>query len=105
MKRYALLKELPGMSLGTIFEDSFTEDYFKGVCGDVTHYFNGSLIRANPSWFHEVKEQLYTEDDMLEAFRAGEMRGDYLAAEEGVRMLGKGGPWKFWIDEFKRDKK
>ena len=64
MKKYRLLKDLPGIHKGAIFTDEKCEDYFQGKDGGNEHHFNGCIIRENPDWFEEVQEKDFSKEDM-----------------------------------------
>lgn len=62
MKKYKLLKDLPNIKVGTIFESNGTD--YKGE----VYYFVGNTIniseltiRNNPDWFEEIKNELIKE--------------------------------------------
>ena len=65
MKKYRLLKDLPGIKRGAMFTDERCDDYFEGVEGSNEHHFNGGIIRENPDWFQEIQDKEFTKDDMF----------------------------------------
>ena len=52
-KKYRLLKDLPGWSIGSIFSENSEEKYCPVPCGYPN--FHASQIENNPDWFEEVK--------------------------------------------------
>lgn len=65
------------------------------------------LLEIHPEWFEEVTDspKEFTKEDMKRAFDAGEIRGDYLAAENSPRMLGRMIKFEHWFNnEYKRPK-
>ena len=57
MKSYKLLKDLPDLASGVIFEhDGFREQY---SYGNNSRSYHSYTIENNPEWFEEVKEKEY----------------------------------------------
>jgi len=55
MKQYKLLKDLPDLASGVIFEhDGFREQY---SYGNNSRSYHSYTIENNPEWFEEVKEK------------------------------------------------
>ena len=89
MKRYRLLKELPGFVFenlpkfvgvreGTIFEYSDTAHYhnYRAECGGIDIYLKPCAVEENTIWFEEVKEGMMAK----EAIR------QYAADSEGFKQ-------------------
>ena len=66
MKKYRLLKDLPGLYIGDIFElvdstkTSRLNDYYE-CCGI---FADCGVVEDNPDWFEEIQEKEFTRDDM-----------------------------------------
>ena len=60
-----------------------------------------STRQAAETWIKENKPK-WSDKDMEESFKSGERRGDYLAAEYGIKMAGKWPPFDYWIKEYKK---
>ena len=54
MKQYKLLKDLPDLKAGVIFEDSKESDDY--VCGDYKFLYNH--VEDNTEWFEEIRENM-----------------------------------------------
>lgn len=57
MKKYKLLKDLPYIKAGIIYEQDWNQ--YKSEKQDwITDYLNKNIIENNPEWFEEIKEEL-----------------------------------------------
>lgn len=55
MKKYKLLKDLPYIKAGIIYEQDWNQ--YKSEKQDwITDYLNKNIIENNPEWFEEIKE-------------------------------------------------
>ena len=67
MKKYRLLKDLPGIKAGDIFElvdstnTSRLNDYYE-CCGI---FADCGVVEDNPDWFEEIQDKEFTRDDMI----------------------------------------
>ena len=56
MKKYKLLKDLPYIKAGIIYEQDWNQ--YKSEKQDwITDYLNKNIIENNPEWFEEIKEE------------------------------------------------
>ena len=67
MKKYRLLKDLPGYAAGTIFISQPPYGYRPENNGTVwTFHLPSCCMNEQKDWFTEVQEKGYTEDDMID---------------------------------------
>jgi len=70
MRKFRLLKDIPGIRAGAIFEASVVDNFYECINGRVSinkFALPDSVVEDNPGWFEEVKEQEkeFTKADML----------------------------------------
>lgn len=63
MKRYKLLKDLPNLCAGTIFEYSSRTGNYIGIDRGDGIYFDTYIVQKNKDWFEEIKEK--TDEEVL----------------------------------------
>lgn len=70
VKKYKLLKDLPGLKAGAISSGERIITFFSKTSVK-TYKFSAEEVVSNPEWFEEVTEHLFTQDDMLKAYMLG----------------------------------
>jgi len=65
MKKYRLLKDLPGILAGTTFIYNVSDDNYQ-IQGCLSkHQYELDYIESFPDWFEEIQEAKFTEQDMI----------------------------------------
>jgi hypothetical protein len=65
-KKYKLLKDLPDLKAGAVFEwDENNERYYCKVGDDFEYKYQPIYLESNPDWFEEVKEEEIVFDTAL----------------------------------------
>lgn len=77
MKRYKLLKDLPDLKAGAIFEFSGPEYISKNNLDLPDTYYSKLLVESTPEWFEELKEGVkhpidYFRESVLSTEKSGQ---------------------------------
>jgi AMMECR1 domain-containing protein len=99
MRKFKLLKELPGVRAGAIFEQSAVTEGYDCIEGTMQSglFLPEVIVETNTDWFEEVQEKeekLYTKSDLLMLLKCrkhglGAVFGGTITEEEFVKEFVK----------------